>query len=242
MSQPRQRPPSFKAVLFDLDGTLFSSLTDLGEAMNTVLADQGFPAHPIDAYRYFVGDGMKKLVTRALPSKAAKDPDIVEACLIQMQFEYGQRWDCYSELYPGIPELLGRLEDRKMPLCILSNKPAELTEAIYRRFLAEWPFALVRGATAQLPLKPDPTAALAIAAELKIDPRAFLYLGDTAVDMVTANSAGMYAIGCLWGFREAAELRGSGARILLNHPTELLDFLEVPNDIHTNKKADPAGQ
>lgn len=234
MSQPRQRPPSFKAVLFDLDGTLFSSLTDLGEAMNTVLTNQGFPPHPIDAYRYFVGDGMKKLVTRTLPAMAANDPNIVEACLAQMKFEYGQRWHCHSELYPGIPELLSRLEDRKMPLCILSNKPADLTEAIHRRFLSEWPFALIQGASAQFPLKPDPTAALAFAAELKIAPGAFLYLGDTAVDMATANSAGMYAIGCLWGFREAAELRGSGARILLNHPTELLDFLEGPSDIFTS--------
>jgi len=242
MSQPRQQaPPSFKAVLFDLDGTLFSSLTDLGEAMNAVLANLGFPPHPIAAYRYFVGDGMKKLVTRSLPAKAANDPGIVEACLIQMKSEYGQRWDCYSKLYPGIPELLGQLQDRKMQLCILSNKPADLTEAIHNRFLSKWPFALVRGATEQIPLKPDPTGALEIAVELKIAPEAFLYLGDTAVDMLTANSAGMCAIGCLWGFREAAELRESGARILLNHPTELLDFLESPSDIQTSKKADPAG-
>lgn len=144
-----------------------------------------------------------------------------------MKSEYGQRWHCHSKLYPGIPDLLERLQEREMSLCILSNKPADLTEAIHNRFLSAWPFALVRGATAQIPLKPDPTAALTIAAELKIAPEAFLYLGDTAVDMLTANSAGMHAIGCLWGFRDAAELRGSGARILLKHPAELLDFLDA---------------
>lgn len=225
MSLSSQRQASFKAVLFDLDGTLFESLTDLGEAMNAVLNAWDFPTHPINAYRYFVGDGMKKLVTRTLPSDAANDPTVVETCLIQMKSEYGRRWHLHSKLYPGIPDLLDWLQDRKIPLCILSNKPADLTEAIQNRFLSRWQFALVRGATTQFPLKPDPAAALAIAAELNIAPEAFLYLGDTAVDMLTANGAGMYAIGCLWGFREATELQETGARILLSCPIHLLALL-----------------
>lgn len=226
MSLSSQLPAPFKAVLFDLDGTLFESLTDLGDAMNAVLTAWDFPPHPLDAYRYFVGDGMKKLVTRSLPADAAEDPTIVEACLVQMKSEYGRRWHLHSKLYRGIPDLLDWLQDRKIPLCILSNKPDDLIEAIQNRFLSRWQFALVRGATAQFPLKPDPAGALAIGAELNIKPETFLYLGDTAVDMLTANGAGMFAIGCLWGFREATELQETGARILLSHPQNLLDLLQ----------------
>lgn len=209
-----------------MDGTLFDSLTDLGEAMNAVLTARHFPPHPIEAYRYFVGDGMRKLVVRALPTDEKDDPAIVEECLTQMKSEYGHRWHHHSKPYPGISALLDQLQGREIPLCILSNKPAEFTEAVQERYFSNWPFALVRGATAQIPLKPDPAGALAIAAELRIAPEAFLYLGDTAVDMLTANRAGMYAVGCLWGFRERTELEGAGARILLNQPMELLDILD----------------
>jgi phosphoglycolate phosphatase len=212
----------YHAVIFDLDGTLFDSLTDLSESMNEVLRGQGFPIHPPNSYRYFVGDGMEKLVIRALPKNARYDRAIVARCLELMRTLYSQRWDRYSTLYPGIPALLDGLISRNLPLAIFSNKPQTLTTAIQEKFLAAWPFRQVLGASSEYPLKPDPAGALAIARKLSLLPGEILYLGDTAVDMRTAKAAGMYSVGCLWGFREKNELQEAGAQLLLNQPQDLL--------------------
>jgi len=216
----------YHAVIFDLDGTLFDSLLDLCGAMNEVLREQGFPVHPPDSYRYFVGDGMEKLVIRALPENAGRDRETVAHCLARMRAVYSQGWDRHSRLYPGIPELLDGLIARNLSLAIFSNKPQELTVAIQDKFMDAWPFRRVLGSGGAYPLKPEPDGALAIARDLSLPPSAILYLGDTAVDMQTASAAGMYAIGCLWGFREQNELLESGAQLLLNHPQELQEWWE----------------
>jgi len=214
----------FHAVIFDLDGTLFDSLLDLSEAMNQVLRERGLPIHPPDSYRYFVGDGMEKLVIRALPGKARHDRATVAHCLTRMRTIYSQSWDRNSKLYPGIAALLDGLTARNLALAIFSNKPQELTTAIQNKFLATWPFHSVQGAGSGYPLKPDPAGAVAIARKLSLPPGEILYLGDTAVDMRTAQSAGMYSIGCLWGFRGKNELQEGGAQLLLNRPQELLEW------------------
>jgi phosphoglycolate phosphatase len=214
----------FQAVIFDLDGTLFNSLVDLSESMNAVLSGQGFPTHPTDSYRYFVGDGMEKLVIRALPEKSRNNRAIVAQSLERMRTLYSQRWDRCSTLYPGIPALLDGLIARNLSLAIFSNKPQKLTAVVQEKYLADWPIHPVLGASSEYPLKPDPAGALAISRELSLSPVEILYLGDTAVDMLTARAAGMYAIGCLWGFREKRELKGAGAQLLLNHPQELLEW------------------
>jgi len=215
----------FHAVIFDLDGTLYDSLLDLSEAMNEVLLRQGFPIHPPDSYRYFVGDGMEKLVVRALPEKAHHDKSTVTHSLELMRTVYSQRWDRCSSLYQGIPTMLDGLIARNLSLAIFSNKPQDMTTAIQKKFLAPWPFRQVLGASGKYPLKPDPAGALAIARKLSLPPGEILYLGDTAVDMQTARTSGMYSIGCLWGFREQLELEKAGAQLLLNHPRELLEWL-----------------
>ncbi len=214
----------FHAVIFDLDGTLFDSLIDLSESMNEVLSDQGFPIHPPDSYRYFVGDGMEKLVIRALPEKARSDRSTVAHCLVRMRTIYSQRWDRCSTLYQGIPTLLDGLIARNLSLAIFSNKPQALTADVHDKFLTAWPFHSIIGASSEYPLKPDPAGALAIARKLSLPPGEILYLGDTDVDMRTAQTAGMYSVGCLWGFREKTELKKAGAQLLLNHPQELLEW------------------
>jgi phosphoglycolate phosphatase len=203
----------FRAVLFDLDGTLLDTLADLADSMNAALASMDFPVHPIDAYRFFVGDGMDKLVQRVLP--AAMRDDVTSTRLkTAMEEEYGRRWNAKSRPYAGVPEML-----------VLSNKPEPFTLKAVAELLPQWDFAIVRGARPDVPTKPDPTAAIEIAAQLGIDPARFLYLGDTNTDMQTAQGAGMYALGAAWGFRPGEELVQSGARRLLQKPGELLDLL-----------------
>jgi phosphoglycolate phosphatase len=214
----------FRAVIFDLDGTLLNTLEDLADAMNCVLAANGHPAHPLDAYRYFVGDGIEMLVRRALPEGgwAEEDfPSIVEA----MRDEYARRSTNKTRPYPGIPELLDVLQSRGVPFAILSNKPHPATVDLVGRLLGRWRFSSVLGARASVAKKPDPAGALEIAGELDLAPAAIVYVGDTPVDMGTARAAGMFPAGVLWGFRGEAELRDAGARALLAKPRDLLSLL-----------------
>ncbi len=212
------------AVLFDLDGTLVNSLEDLADSMNAVLGRNDLPPHPVDAYRYFVGEGMELLVRRALP-EGRRDDDTVAKCLGEMRAEYGARWAKKTKPYPGIPELLTALTDRRVPMAILSNKPHDATLEVASHLLGSWAFAAILGARPDLPKKPDPAGALEICHNLGVPPEAWIYLGDTATDMRTANAAGMLAVGALWGFRDAHELEVAGARILVQHPLDLLAYM-----------------
>lgn len=215
---------NFQAVLFDLDGTLLDTLEDLADSMNAALQRAGFSVHPINSYRYFVGDGMDILVERVLPENA-RDSKTKAQLKTAMEEEYGQRWNTKSHPYAGVVELLDALQQRDLPMVVLSNKPEPFTVEVVSQLLAGWRFAIVRGARPEVPPKPDPGSALAIAASLNIEPARFLYLGDTNTDMLTATRAGMYALGVTWGFRPGKELLQSGAQRLLQEPSELLDLL-----------------
>lgn len=213
-----------KAILFDLDGTLLDTLCDLAGSMNRVLARLNLPTHPQEAYRYFVGDGMETLARRVLPEES-RTPTMIARCAEAMRAEYLHHWAVRSKPYAGIPELLDSLTGRGLTLTILSNKPEAFTLMMVNHFLSAWPWRLVRGARPDCPNKPDPSGAMAIAAALDLAPGQFLYLGDTNTDMRTAISCGMHPVGALWGFRSRAELEESGAKVLLQHPLEMLKLL-----------------
>ena len=214
-----------KCVLFDLDGTLVDSLADLADSMNRVLTRQGLPPHPVQAYRYFVGNGITKLVQRALPAEAQQQ-NLIQDCVQKMRQEYAMHWADTTRPYPGIAELLDSLATRGIEMAILSNKPDELTQEVARTLLPNWHFAAVAGARETIPRKPDPAGALRIANLRHLDPADFLYLGDTNTDMQTARAARMFAIGALWGFRTADELKEHGAQALLTVPMELCSLLD----------------
>lgn len=214
----------FKAVIFDLDGTLLNTIDDLANSTNAVLERAGYPTHSNEAYKYFVGDGLRNLMKRALPENK-KDDASVEFYLAEMKAEYSKRWDEKTRPYEGIPELLDALSARGLKLAVLSNKVDNMTQLVISRLLSGWHFDIVAGEKAGVPRKPDPAGALKIAGRLDIKPEEILYLGDTNVDMLTATSAGMYPVGVLWGFRDADELVKGGARILIAKPQALLDLL-----------------
>lgn len=215
----------FDAVLFDLDGTLLDTLQDLADSMNTVLRRFGFSVHSLEAYKYFVGDGMANLVRRTLPEAQRDQEAIVAACLTAMKETYAGRWMEQTRAYPGIPELLDQLSVRKLKLSVLSNKPDDFTRVMVRKLLPRWHFDYVFGERPNIPRKPDPGGALEIARRSGVPPEAFAYLGDTGTDMITAKAAGMHAVGVLWGFRPAEELTANGADILISKPDELLELL-----------------
>jgi phosphoglycolate phosphatase len=215
----------FKAVIFDLDGTLLDTLEDIASATNRVLKEKSFPTHKLDAYRYFVGDGSKMLITRALPEDK-RDEDTVFTCFKIFIKDYGQNWKINTKPYEGITEMLDALKDRGVKMSVLSNKPHEFTKRCVTEFLSNWSFDVVLGQRDKFPRKPAPAGAIKIARQIDMLPSDFLYLGDTAIDMKTAIAAGMFPVGALWGFRPLKELQESGARALIKKPIEILNLLD----------------
>ena len=213
----------YKAVLFDLDGTLTDTLQDISAAMNRALRLHGLMEFAVEDYRYLVGDGAKKLAERAVRGRL----ELQGAVLRDYQAYYETHTLVTTRPYDGVPELLSALEARGMKLCVLSNKPHADTCHVVSHFFPQIPFAVVRGQMEGVPVKPDPTGALAVAREIQAAPESFLYLGDTSVDMTCARRAGMYPVGVTWGFRTAEELRDAGAELLISHPLALLEHLEM---------------
>ncbi|ATB43948.1 phosphoglycolate phosphatase [Cystobacter fuscus] len=213
---------SLRAALFDLDGTLLDSLHGIGAAMNHALSTHGLPPHPLAAYRHFVGEGAQVLVARAVPEAHAHAR---EAVLATYRAFYAEHMLDQTRPFPGILPLLERLADEGVKLAVLSNKPDAATRRLVAELLPGVRFAAVYGERVGVPRKPDPTAALGMAAELGVDPSGCAFIGDTSVDMDTARAAGMYGVGVTWGFRDEQELRTHRARVIARSVEELLQHL-----------------
>lgn len=219
-----QYKTTFKAVIFDLDGTLINSLQDIADSMNRVLAAKGFPTHDYESYRYFIGRGLKNLVGRTL-SEEQRTEETINGLYTDLQNDYEKNCLQKTVLYNGIPALLDALAERRLTLAVLSNKADEFTKKIAKELMSPWPFAKIIGSKEGIPRKPDPTGALMLSQSLDLLPSEILYVGDTSVDMKTAISAGMFPVGVTWGFRTREELLESGAKAIIDKPEELLDLL-----------------
>jgi phosphoglycolate phosphatase len=215
---------NFKGVIFDLDGTLVDSLEDLADSMNTVLQNFSFPTHPLEAYKHFIGNGIRNLVYKTLP-EANRDEGTIDTCFNLMIEVY--RGNCLNKTkpYDGIPGLLDALVSRNIKLAVFSNKADEFTRKMVQTLLPGWKFEAVVGFSAEAYKKPNPFVALQISEKFGIGPGEIIYVGDSGTDMLTANNAGMYATGALWGFRSREELLSNGAKLVINKPLDLLAVL-----------------
>jgi phosphoglycolate phosphatase len=212
-----------RAVIFDLDGTLADTLEDIADNMNRVLSAKGFPVHEYDAYRFYVGNGLKNLVAQCLPESARTDA-MITICYDRMVAEYNRNYINKTRLYDGIPELLDALSSQRIKLALLSNKADLLTQKICNELLTKWKFEAVMGASERFQRKPDPAAALFVSEQMGVMPANIYYLGDSDVDMKTANAAGFYPVGASWGFRPKEELAANGAKRIIDHPMDLLEM------------------
>jgi phosphoglycolate phosphatase len=214
----------YRAVVFDLDGTLLDTLEDIATAANATLAELGEPELELQAYRELVGEGVLSLLERAVRRESAGRHNLAQA-VQRLEHHYGQCWNQRTRPYRGIPELLNALEGMKLPTAVLSNKPHGFTTLCVEQLLAQWRFEMVLGAQEGRPRKPDPSGLLEVLEGLKVKPWQVLYLGDTAIDMQTAVAAGCYPVGVSWGFRSHEELLAGGALSVISHPEQLLEML-----------------
>jgi len=213
-----------KNIVFDLDGTLLDTLGDIATSANFALVTLGFQAQEREKYRYFVGEGVFKLFENIFASNP-QDKETIQKAVSLFESHYAKQFNQNTKLYEGISKMLTFLQKRGFKMAILSNKPNSFTKMCVLKYLREWKFEIVFGAREGIPRKPHPTGALEICELLHVMPNECYYLGDTMIDMQTANSAGMIALGALWGFREESELREHGAQYLLKTPSEVIKLL-----------------
>lgn len=215
-----------RTIVFDLDGTLLNTLDDLAAAGNHICAENGWPEHPVEAYKRMVGNGIPKLVERFSPADCRSPARLAET-LAQFSAYYAAHKEDKTAPYPGIPALLDELSARGVRLAVFSNKADTLCGDILRHYFgARFAPEAVRGQRPGVPVKPDPAGLWELLDTIGADRASTLFVGDSDVDILTGHNAGLPACGVLWGFRTRAELEGAGADFIAAAPAEILRFLE----------------
>ncbi|WP_299047683.1 HAD family hydrolase [uncultured Polaribacter sp.] len=214
----------YKAVIFDLDGTLVNSIKDIADAMNTVLEQKNYPTYNYATYKKFVGSGIKSLVIKALPEQNPKTQEVA-ACLEAMMQVYSKNCTHKTVPYDGVLEMLEVLKKKKVKVSILSNKEDSLTKQVANTLLPNY-ITPVLGLKEEALKKPNPTVALQICKNLEVAPEETIYIGDSDVDILVAKNANMLPVGVSWGFRAQEELLNSGAVHILQTPLDLLTILQ----------------
>lgn len=209
------------ALIFDLDGTLVESLPGIAASLNRALSLHGLPSHSHAAVRSFIGDGAKMLVTRALAGVARLD--LLDSVLKSFAEDYAVSWPSGTAVYPGIPQLLENLNARSIPLAVLSNKPHPFTVEIVEKLFPENTFTTILGNRDDKPHKPDPSGALEIAAALGVSSENCTLIGDSTMDLDTAENADMKSIAVTWGYHDRAQL--SAADRIVDSVSELTNAL-----------------
>ena len=204
-------------------GTLLDSIEDIASSMNKVLESLQLPTHKIEDYKHFVGGGVDILVENALSNQSKEIKDEV---IKRFKIEYDGKLHSKTLPYDGIYELLDELKKLDINLAVLSNKPHEFTVSYVNHFFKNYNFKEIHGQKKDVPKKPDPKAALDIVKCLDSSCENTYFIGDTKIDMQTAKSANMTAIGVLWGFRDEKELRDFGADFIVSNPLEILKILQ----------------
>ena len=202
-------------ILFDLDGTLLNTLEDLHDSTNHVMRQFGYPEHSIDAVRRFVGNGARRLFEQAVPQGGD-----VESALAAFQSWYPDHCQIKTKAYDGIPEALEILKE-KYPLAIVSNKPDPAVKVLCADY---FPGIYARGESVDCPRKPAPD--MVFKAMEAIGVEKCIYVGDSEVDVLTAQNAGVPCLSVLWGFRDRADMEEVGGNVFCENTADLVAKLE----------------
>lgn len=213
-----------KMIIFDLDGTLLDTLEDLAVSTNHALESYHFKTHPMEVYKTFVGNGVDKLIERALP-KEHRDEETIHKVKKEFISYYDKHLTEHTRPYKGIMELLSFLHSKNRYLAIVSNKPDEQTRRLVKECLEGIPFIYVTGNKPGFPHKPDPYAIYEAMHTVGISREEVLYVGDSGVDMQTANNAKVTSAGVTWGFRTREELMSNGACAIVDEPGSIIELI-----------------
>lgn len=212
-----------KGIIFDLDGTVLSTLEDIQDSLNAVLERNGFSSRDYDQVRMGIGNGSRVLIRKSLPENT--DEETIDRVAKEFVEEYVQHYNVKSRPYEGIKELLSKLQQKGIKMAINSNKPDRITQMIISESFPEISFVEVIGQKEGVPRKPDPITAEATIESMGLNKEEILYIGDSETDIKTARNAGLASVGCLWGFRDLKTLQESGAEHIVSRPEEILVFI-----------------
>lgn len=212
----------FKAVFFDLDGTLANSLLDLAASVNYVLKKHNFKTHPVESYKYFAGDGIPTMIKRALPDNVEKQ--VFEAVKADFMEYYSKHYADETVPFDGLKELVYKLKSLGIKIAVVTNKAQEAAEKVVFSLFGDV-FDEIIGMREGIPAKPDPTAVFMAMENLNVKPSECAFVGDTSMDISAGVNAGAYPVGVLWGFREKEELSKAGALSFAQNADELEHIL-----------------
>ena len=212
-------------VIFDLDGTLLNTLEDLMNSVNYALEQYGMPKRSLDEIRHFVGNGVEKLLERAVPG--GRDNEHFDECFGCFKEHYSIHCNDKTGPYPHIMELLKALHERGYKMAIVSNKFMDAVKELNKLYFSDY-ISVAIGASAGVRKKPAPDTVEAAINELGVVKEECVYVGDSEVDHMTAQNSGLVCISCLWGFRTKEELieAGAGKNIFVTDPLQVLDVLQ----------------
>lgn len=217
------KPKSYRAFIFDLDGTLLHTLPDLVNVTNKALEDQGFPPHSSEDILTFVGDGAARLIAQAVPAEAT--PEQAERVFQNFKAFYHDFGILYTTEFDGMTEALKKAKEAGIKLGIMSNKFEQGVIDVRDRFFAGL-IEVAHGESEAVPRKPDPAGLLLCAKELGVDPEACLFFGDSASDMQAAHNAGMGAVAVTWGYQPQERLLAAKPDYVITTPAGMLDLIE----------------
>ena len=215
----------YDLVIFDLDGTLLNTIGDLAASVDYVMRSRNLPEHTDAEYRQMVGGGIKRLVERALPEDLSQDEAYVEECVMQFRRYYVDNIDRHTEPYEGMYALLSELRRLGVKVAVASNKFQHGTDRLVAKFFGDIDFVAIEGNREGAPLKPDPQIVHNILKIADVKPERAIMVGDSGIDIRTAQAAGIESVGVAWGFRFAEELYSAGATSVVATSAELRDRL-----------------
>lgn len=214
----------YQYVIFDLDGTLLDTLEDLADAGNWVCKTNGWPTFTLEQYKHMVGNGIPKLCERFSP-ESARNPADLAGTLAQFSARYTAHKADKTKPYAGIETMLNQLKNNGVCCAVFSNKNDGMVQDIVHRYFSNMPFLVVRGNQPGVAHKPAPDGLYPIMKEMHADPARTLYVGDSDVDVLTAQNAGLDCCGVLWGFRDREELTNAGATYVASTAEELTQLI-----------------
>ena len=214
-----------KAVIFDLDGTLLDSVPDILDNINLMLAHFGYPTLDVETIKGYVGSGARNLCARSIGVPVTEEE--LDERLSYYNGLYTNSESPKTKLFDGMAEVLRTLKNRGYKLAILTNKPQETTDKVYKNHLKDFEFDAVVGQSGSVKCKPDKTATVNLLGKLGVLPENCYFVGDGETDVQTSLNAGTRGISVLWGYRKKHDLEKAGAKVFAEDPEELLSLITL---------------